>query len=118
MTGVSKQSDGSPPARSKAWTCLLVNALVCPGLGSLMGKRLSGIPQLVLAWGGGLWMIWVLIQYLHSTIQNMGVPPEGKYYRDLALSGLCFFLAGWLWSVFTGVVLVRKARTVQPPRIS
>jgi hypothetical protein len=114
MADTPSQKSRSASPRAKAWTCLLVNALVCPGLGSLMGKRVSGIPQLILAWGGGLWMIWVLVRYLHSLIQNGGVSPDAAYYRDLGLSGLCFFLAGWLWSVFTGILLVRRARASQP----
>jgi hypothetical protein len=115
MTVAPRPDAGAAPARSKAWTCLLVNAFVCPGLGSLMGKKLlSGIPQLILAWGGALWMIWMLIQYLHSYIQAQGVPSDWRYYRDSALGGACFFLAGWLWSVATGWALVRTARQNAP----
>ncbi len=111
MIGAAKPNAPSSQARTKAWACLLVNAFVCPGLGSLMGKRLSGIPQLILAWGGALWMIWLVVRYFHSYIQAQGVPPDWQYYHDSGLGGLCFFLAGWLWSVATGVALVQKAKT-------
>ncbi len=115
MPEPSKPNAASPPTRSKAWTCLMINALVCPGLGSLMGKRLSGVPQLILAWGGGLWMIWTMVRYFHAMIQNLGQPPDPKYYWDSGLGGFYFFLAGWLWSVLTGLRLVRKARAQPPP---
>ncbi len=110
MIGAAKPDAPSSSPRTKAWTCLLVNAFVCPGLGSLMGKRWSGIPQLILAWGGGLWMIWTLVRYLHSYIQALGEPPPGGDYRDAALGGLCFFSAGWLWSVATGFGLVWRTK--------
>jgi hypothetical protein len=115
MIGAAKPTKGGATPLSRAWTCLLVNAFVCPGLGSLMGKRLSGLPQLVLAWGGGLWMIWMIVRYLHSSLQSLGVPPDWRYYWDSGRGGLCFFLAGWLWSVLTGLGLVRKARSAPPP---
>ena len=115
MNGAVKPNRPSSLTRSKAWSCLLVNAFVCPGLGSLMGKCWSGIPQLILAWGGGLWMVWIVVRYFHTMIQNLGEWPDAKYYWDSGLGGFYFFLAGWLWSVLTGLALVRKGRTQPPP---
>jgi hypothetical protein len=102
-----------PLNKSRARTCLVVNALVCPGLGSLMGRRWSGIPQLILAWAGAIWMVWVLIRFFHDYIQMAQVPPDWRADRDAALGGFFIFMAGYVWSVATGASLLYRSR--RPP---
>ena len=118
------QQNARPPlSRSKAWTCLLINAAVCPGLGSLMARRLSGLPQLVLSWGGAIWMVVPLVRYFIDWLRLLQEPPEWRRYLQTGLGGLAFFLAGWFWAILTGVLLMRQARRIkaapgeEPPRL-
>jgi hypothetical protein len=102
--------------RKKAWLCLLINALVCPGLGSLMARRLSGWPQLFLAWGGAAIMALAMGQYFLAYVRLLQSPPGWRAYLDTGLTGLWIFLGGWLWSVVTGILLFRQARPpAEPP---
>lgn len=99
-----------PLSRSKAWTYLLINALVCPGMGSVMARRFSGLPQLVLAWGGAIWMVMAMAQYILAWLRTPQIDPDWRSYLSPALGGLAFFLAGWVWSIFTGVCFLREAQ--------
>jgi hypothetical protein len=105
-----ERTDRRPLTRGKAWVCLLINALVCPGLGSLMGRRLSGWPQLALAWGGAIWMVVILGRYLMVYVQRLQAPQDWRSYVQAGTGGLIFFLAGWIWSIGTGLLLLLRAR--------
>lgn len=66
--------------------CLLLNVLILPGLGSLIAKRTkAGIWQLVMAVVGGILCIIVI-----------GIP---------------IVIAAWIWSLITGIDIVKKAKT-------
>ncbi len=108
----------APPSlsRSKAWTCLLVNALLCPGLGSLMARRFSGFPQLLLALAGAGWMVVPLVQYFGAWLQHLELQPDWRPYANTLLGGLLLFVAAWAWSILTGLWVLHLAR--RPPRRS
>lgn len=110
----SERSARQPLKPAKAWSCLFINALVCPGLGSVMGRRWSGLPQLALAWGGAAWMVLPMAHYFMDWMQNLEKQPDWHSYFQTALAGVAFFLAGWVWSVGTGFLLVREARQAPP----
>ena len=124
MKTFSERTARRPLSRTQAWTYLLLNAVVCPGLGSALGRRWGGLPQLALAWGGALWMTVPLCQYFIEWAHHWDVRPEWMDYCKAGLGGLAFFLAGWAWSILTGIGLVGQARkdelTVEqlPPRTS
>ena len=93
-----------------AWTYLMANALVLPGLGSFMGgRRISGIVQALTATAGFvLTVVWLWSWadlYLHSGLPE-GLGPRGRE----GLAGIGLFTASWIWSVVSGLALVRDAR--------
>jgi hypothetical protein len=92
-----------PPSRSKAWACLLINGLVCPGLGSLLAGHWSGLPQLLVSVGGSVWAAVVVVKYYMAYIQ-VGVPQSEFPSQALIATG--FVLASWLWSISTGISLL------------
>jgi len=100
--------------RRRAWFCLVVNALVCPGIGSLLAKRWIGIPQLGLSLVGAAGLVVALVQYMGPIIRFQRAPDPGPYLQNGFLS-LALFVCGWLWSILTGVLLVRGARPSLPP---
>ena len=113
---IFSEPSARPPLKlAKAWTCLFVNALVCPGLGSVMGRRWIGLPQLVLAWGGAIWMALPMGRYFSDWVANLEHQPDWRPYFQTALAGLAFFLAAWVWSIGTGILLVRSARHAPAP---
>jgi len=90
-----------------AWTYLIANALVLPGLGSFMGgHRVAGVLQVLLATVGfALTVVWLwswVSLYLQSGLPE-GLGPRGRE----GLLGIGLFTASWLWSVASGLALAR-----------
>lgn len=105
----------SPPLdRRRAWFCLLLNALVCPGFGSLLARRWTGIPQLGLSLVGAVGIVLALVQYLLPMIRYQRVPDLGPSLQNGFLS-LALFTTGWVWSIITGLLLVRRSTPARPP---
>ena len=78
-------SDKRKINQSLAIVALVLNVIILPGLGSLIGGRIKvGIWQLVLGIVGGLlFVFWI------------GIP---------------IWLAGWIWGIVTGVQLIKEAQ--------
>lgn len=105
-----------PLERRRAWFCLVLNALVCPGFGSLLAKRWTGLPQLGLSLVGAAGLVVAMVQYLLPMIQYHRLPDGGPYLQKGLLS-LALFVTGWLWSIVTGMLLVRRSRPHLPPTL-
>ncbi len=104
-------ASGRPPLdRRKAWTCLLINALICPGLGSLVARRAVGWLQLVLAWGGALWMVLAMFRFFQDYVRLLQAPPDWPNHLRAASAGFVLFLLGWLWSVLTGILALLESK--------
>jgi TM2 domain-containing membrane protein YozV len=75
----------STPTSAQAVASMLLNALVCPGLGSLVGGRpRAGISQLS-----------IFLVGLPLAVASFGVP---------------LMVAAWVWGVITGAHLIAEAR--------
>ena len=92
-------------------TCVLMNLLATPGLGSLMARRwVAGLGQVTLSVVGfGLMLIWfyqlVVVQFYGQITGNVQTHPVGK----IGLAGGILFAIGWLWSLVTSLSLMREA---------
>lgn len=79
---------------------LILNILILPGLGSLIGGRTQeGIWQLVLVVGGAI-LMFVGMLLIIILIGFVIIP----------LAGLAM-LAGWAWGIVTGVQMVQAAQS-------
>lgn len=103
-----------PSDRSKGWVCLVTNLLVCPGVGSLMAGRRSGFAELGLALTGTLWMAIALVRLFSLWIQLNRAPPDASSMLRSGMGGLTLFLASWLWSLATGLSVLRQSRRNAP----
>jgi hypothetical protein len=112
MRTFSGQKDRPPLDRARAWWCLLINALVCPGLGTLLARRRGAWPQLALAWGGAIWMVADMGRFFLAFVRLMQMPPDWSTYAQSGLGGLFLFVAGWIWAIISGLQILREA---QPP---
>lgn len=79
-----------PPSQGVAIVGLVLNILVWPGLGSLVGGRKEG-------WAQGFLFL-------------LGIP------LALAFVGLVVMLITWLWALFTGVDMIEEAATAERER--
>ena len=94
-------------SRARLWAALAANAVVLPGLGSLVAGRRSGWAQAVLALGGvSLSLAWVWL--VMADWQRAG-RPESLPRVPLLLAGVGVFAAAWLWALHTAWSALRAA---------
>ena len=118
-------------SRQTALGCLTSN-LAMPGVGSLVAGRRSGYAQFVLGLGGlVLTMVFAarfFVWYSANLPRIRGTdmdPIEGLAEIWMAarwsLLGMALFALGWLWSLGTGLTLVREAKAAErsklPPKL-
>ena len=95
-------------ARDKAWTLLMANLLVLPGLGTwLGGRKASGAAQMALALAGfALILAWLVSWGMMWA--RLGQMPDGLGPQGSAgLAGIGLFVVAWGWSLSSGLGLYR-----------
>ena len=107
MKTSSAAQERSRVDRPKAWSCLVSNLLVLPGIGSVMAGRRSGYAQIILGLVGfGLTMV-AAVRFVLAWGQEFELPNDPGLYR-MAIIGIAMFLAAWFWSLFTSLTLFRN----------
>jgi hypothetical protein len=111
----------------RAWTCLGVNLLATPGLGSVCGgRKRAGYGQMFFAFTGFCLLVVYIFKMsfgiMEAQIEDSPSAPVPAWWWQ---SGVIFFGIGWLWSFFTSISLVRQAaRTARetpcpaPPKLA
>lgn len=99
-----------PVDRSTAWTCLMANVLVLPGLGSILaGRRWSGYLQAVLALlGFALTTAWG-VSFAATWIRLQALPEDLGPHALVAISGILLFALSWTWSLLSSLLILRRA---------
>lgn len=98
--------------RKRIISCVFMNLAVTPGLGSLMARRWAeGAGQVAVSVAGfALIMVWfykvVVVQFYGQFTGNVTVEPAGY----IGVTGAVLFVVAWVWSLFTGVSLLRTAQ--------
>ncbi len=100
-TAAKPQPTGSKPSMAVAVIALLINILLMPGLGTIIGGRMKhGLVQLLLLWLGG-----IIVTFLGFFL-IMASPLMGLL---VAMLGSLMVLAGWVWAIISGVLIIRDA---------
>jgi hypothetical protein len=108
-------SRATPPPlkrpRSRGQLALLLNAGLCPGLGSwVAGHRAQGALQMLLAAAGvalvGVWFLTLA----RALARIMEQEPDMTDRIEFAIAGLAFFAASWLWGLLTALQVQRRER--------
>lgn len=108
MKTSSGELDPSAVNRSKAWSYLVTNLLVLPGLGSFMGKRrFTGCAQMILALLGFAITMVALCKIIMAWAQEFLLPNDPILYQA-AILGIAIFLLSWIWSLATSLMFFRK----------
>jgi hypothetical protein len=109
-----------PLSQPRLITCILINQLATPGLGSLLARRKRvGTCQLLLALTGFVLICAWMMQLFYGLAQWQldGSRPQ-KSYDWLWIWGSILFGASWLWAFVTSCSLLRQARrSGLPPKI-
>ena len=100
--------------RKRIITCVLLNLVATPGLGSVMAQRwVAGIGQIILSLAGFvLMMIWffqVMKSYYGQMFNNSSTEHHPVVLTGLIL-GAGLFAVGWIWSLVTSLSLMREAK--------
>lgn len=89
------------PRMAVAIIALLINVFIIPGLGTIIGGKLKhGLFQLFLLWLGG-----IILAFFGFALA-VASPIAGLV---IAMLGSLMVLTGWVWSIISGVFLVRDA---------
>ncbi|MBI2137564.1 hypothetical protein HYU12_03530 [Candidatus Woesearchaeota archaeon] len=89
------------PAMTIAITALLLNLLLLPGVGSLVGgKTKTGLAQLIVTVSGGIAMVVPTLS-LMTSLSLTGIA--------IAAAGFMLMLAAWIWGIITGIKLIQNA---------
>ena len=100
------ESPSKPLSQTRVWTCALTNVLLCPGLGTIMGRRRVGYFQLGLAIGGFLMTLAGLGGYIMEFLRTLEPPPLSGRPFWLGVGGMGIFVLAWLWSAISSVQLL------------
>jgi hypothetical protein len=112
--------------RSRVISCVLVNQLATPGLGSVLCRKyFSGLCQLLLATAGFTLLLgWMCQFFYRMTMDRMGEPVPPGSYGWMARWGLICFGIAWFWSLGTSLILLWQVKgqdeptSLPPPRVS
>jgi 4a-hydroxytetrahydrobiopterin dehydratase len=102
---------GEKLSRKRVISCVLMNLLATPGLGSLLARRwVAGSGQVFLSvLGFVLMMIWfyklVIVQFYGQMNGSVAVHPVGW----IGLLGAGLFAVAWLWSLVTSLQLMHAS---------
>jgi hypothetical protein len=106
----SSAGRGQPPRdRSRAWSLLVTNLLVLPGLGSVMAGDRSGYLQIFSALAGFLLTFASLVRIVLFWANEFQLPDDPLLYRG-AILGIIIFLAAWLWSLLLSLRFFREKK--------
>lgn len=114
--------------RPTAIVCLLINAFVLPGSGTLYAGRWTGYPQMGITLPGAGMTLWFIIGYFKALADAGGftINPgrlldamlavsesfhgDNRHLLWMGIIGLALVIAGWAWSVLSGFLLIRDAK--------
>lgn len=96
---------------SRALSCLAANLLVLPGLGTLVAGRRWGMTQAALALVGFVLTLAWLASFAMAWIRLGAIPLTGGPHLSWGILGVGVFGAAWLWSLATGLAVLRETRS-------
>lgn len=99
---MAKQSKELSKGMGIAIAALLLNFMLLPGIGSLIGGRTrEGIWQICLHLGGGIVLALGIVFTVLILTMFIGIP--------LIVLGALAMLIGWVWGIVTGIQLIQEA---------
>lgn len=97
-----------PVNRSEAWGCLVMNALICPGMGTLVAGRKIGFAQIA---GAGVGLLIALMAFF-KLLADLSLIATGekvpKQAFVIGLIGVGVFAIFWIWGLITGFSILRS----------
>jgi len=106
-----------PLTRSKAWTCVVINQLAFPGMGTVMAGRWSGYAQATIMLAGFfLTMGFMFFSILKMFVFIVHADGGEVHYREICRPyawagfwGLSLCLVAWCWALASSIAILRGA---------
>jgi len=114
--------------RDRAFSLLMTNVLVLPGLGSVLAGRRVGYVQSFLAVAGMLLSVTFAGRFGQEWWVSKQFPIMEPRFLGVGVLGVGLFGAGWVWALLTGYCILRQVqatsggsgadrRGAKPPRL-
>lgn len=104
-----------PKTGSGRWGYLLVNLGALPGLGSLAAGYRVGWAQLVLSTTGFVLTLWWATGFFVEWWRTGQMPVRFDHRFLAGVIGAVLFLIAWVWSLRTGLAILRGSHESRPP---
>lgn len=124
---MSEATQLSPPppkilTRSRAWTCVAMNQLAFPGLGTIMAGCKVGYVQAVLMVGGFLlltgFMVWLILgmmgELVGSGLDHERLAVQHRAYAWTWQVGLGLSVVAWFWALGSSFGILRQVAKSSP----
>ncbi|MSR64444.1 MAG: hypothetical protein EXS18_01535 [Verrucomicrobiae bacterium] len=96
-----------------AWSCLVANLVVLPGLGTVIaGKRVGYIQATLAVIGMALtlsWSVWFFVTWSRTKTAPMNL----EWHLIVGAIGAVIFLVAWLWAFVGGWNALRQVRAAK-----
>jgi hypothetical protein len=102
-----------PDSVAAARSCLTINLLGLPGLGSWIAGRRVGLIQAALALLGMIVTATGCISFVVAWIRAGQLPETLMSDLRLSFEGVALFLTGWVWALITSLSIMRIARATR-----
>ena len=110
-----------PLSRSKAYTCVVINQLAFPGMGTVMAGRWTGYPQAAIMLVGFFLVMGFMCCYfaslagfiMHSNGAEIKLKELCHPYAWAGLYGLAACAVAWVWALVSSVAILHAA----PPSV-
>ncbi len=103
-----------PDNPAAARSCLTINLLGLPGLGSWIAGRRVGLFQMTLALAGLAMTAASGILIVITWAQTGQLPEDPTFDLLLGTAGIFTCFIGWVWALATSLALMRAARPGKP----
>ena len=105
-----------PLSRSRAWTCVVINQLAFPGMGTVMAGRWSGYVQSAIMLGGFFLTMGFMCCYFASLFSFMAHSEGGELhlkelcrpYAWAGISGVALCVVAWSWALVSSIAIMRS----------
>ena len=104
-------------SRQQARTCVIVNQLACPGIGTFMGgRRVAGLIQATMMIAGFCAVItWGVLQI--SAVYKFALDARATEVKQppgwLGIVGLALCVAAWVWALVSSFQILHESRRQQ-----
>jgi 4a-hydroxytetrahydrobiopterin dehydratase len=96
-------------SRKRALTCIVINLVATPGLGSIFARRyFAGTLQLLLALAGFCLTTGWMLKAVYNSVQT-GETYDAAQPNWIWQWGTILFCVSWIWSLITSISLWREA---------